>query len=479
MKTLVVLLTLILTISCSSDKTVEKEDSTTQGVFQLSEETSFDPNELVKESRAIKEQIQKGYIFKSSTDYDRDAMIRILAIVDSNLSNLSRENNIKNSIKAIDLAQVEFRELLLLKRDKPVVAPFMAKIEYINFVYANRYGVSISEPQGSAILNFNFDGKSVSPFTPLAISKDAPAWQGGSFRGTNYAIIETEGGKNQSWLISPKYVFDNSAIPLSLELSQVVRGLDRYESIKMLISENFDGRDPLTAKWEEYSLKDENYVLGDNGWRDYNTPRIDLKKYQDKTISIAFVLDTIESDAFTWEVISLKFIGLGKAPRQKAYFNLEFESKLTNIDELTQEVVEGNPVEFKNKKDSIEISGFRANQSGTRAIFSKTIDLISINKTMIEVDQSIRFYSRELQERGFLKIVALREQDFGQAEKYIELKISGSEKYILPESLQGQNIQLGFYYQHEHYIDEDGKDRYNAPSWRISGVKVFDLEPAK
>ena len=97
----------------------------------------------------------------------------------------------------------------------------------------------------------------------------------------------------------------------------------------------------------------------------------------------------------------------------------------------------------------------------------------------IEIDQSIRFYSRELQERGFLKIVAFKEQDFGTTDNYIELKISGSEKYILPDALQGESIQLGFYYQHEHFIGEDGKDKYNAPSWGLSGVKVFDLEPAK
>ncbi len=478
MKFVVALILLTLTYSCSSDKTYERVSSEQDNLLRLSEETIYNPKELSEEARDILEQIEDGYIFKAATKYDKDTITRILSTIDSNLINLARENNIKSSIKRIDLSIVEYQSVILLKRDKPVIAPFIAKVEYINYVFAKRYNIEISTPMGSAILPFNFDGKSLAPYSIFSITEDAPKWTAGAYRDDKYAMIRTQGGTHETWLVSNKYIFDDNSIPLSMKLKQIVNGLDRFESIKLKISTNFDGQDIAKANWKEYSLKDPNYILGDNGWRQYRSPKIDLSEYQNKVVSFAFVLKTSEQDNFTWEILGFDIIGLGKTPIQKPYFNVVSDITFNNINDFTQDTLEGNPVKFYQAGDSIEINGFRKKQTGINlAYFNNIIDLRSINKPMIELKSSINYYPTPLQEREFIRVLALKKEDVDLHENYISLDITNGNKVIIPEELKGQEILIAFYYQHEHFVNDDGKDIYNTPKWNLSGLSVYELEP--
>ncbi|MBT3236445.1 MAG: hypothetical protein HN353_10880 [Bdellovibrionales bacterium] len=158
------------------------------------------------------------------------------------------------------------------------------------------------------IFAHNFDRNTLEPFIAPDLADTPNGWRPYAMRGEyRYAKINTRDvatGSN-NWLISPRYRLPKENL-VKLKIAHTV--LDPvWDRLKIKLSTDFSGGDPLAATWQEIDFIPSKPVEP-GSWSDLVTPEIDLSGYKGKEVVIAFVMSKVEeSDDFIWEIEKLTF----------------------------------------------------------------------------------------------------------------------------------------------------------------------------
>ena len=392
MKKTLLLTFFLLFASCSSDKTVTPASDDTRNFFQLSENTGYSLNELVSESNGILEKIAKRHLLSSATDEDKENLTQSFKRINKSLNDIAKETNIISAIKVLRYSIEIYENALILKRDKLILENFFSKIMYLTAIYAKRYNVDIKEMKGSSIIDHTFMRDSLGLFTTAELTLTSPKWESGAGGGNSFAVIQANGTESESWLLSPKYDL-KAKLPKTLSISHIVKDLNSYEKISMLISTNYNGGNPNNADWDSYSLSDSQQIPP-NTWYTVNTPEINVEKYAGKQIVIAFKFSSDIGDNFIWEILNFKISGIGQKALEFTYkndfslLNIIEEYPLNDLSKVTQELLTGNtPVRFKYSRsnDLFYASGYKQNFSGSIILYSEEIDLSSISNPYVQI----------------------------------------------------------------------------------------------
>lgn len=330
------------------------------------------------------------------------------------------------------------------------------------------------------LLDFDMTEENHEKFKSIGLTLSTPEWQGGEFNGNSYIEYRSNFSNAESWLVSPKFNFE-SAVPETLTVSHTLRDV-KYDNIKLLISTNYNGGSPRTAKWDEYSLS-HGGDAPQGRWFNTQSLPIDIRKYKNKKIVIAFRIVHKDDVRLTWQVKNLKFTGSGDEVKVETYkndfslLNKVLDRSFENTSSLTPVLVSGDStVEFRydRREDANVLSGFRQKNSGIKRFYTDTIDLNGLKEPYIKIDNSYRFFrpQSDADKPEYLKIYVLEENNFGEQNKYYNVDFNGSEFIKLPTQFTGKKIKVAFQYKHEWLGDEN----YNAPKWVIKSLSVYDVE---
>ena len=143
-------------------------------------------------------------------------------------------------------------------------------------------------------------------FKDYSYTQDTPRWKAGEYRGTPYMQYKAKKVFSESWLISPTYDLTKANVS-NLAVSSTFRDL-RYEKVKLLISKDYSKDDPKAASWDEYSLSHGGDIPQGSFFNATSLP-IDIEKYNGEKITLAFKIESDESDYLTWQLKTFVFKG--------------------------------------------------------------------------------------------------------------------------------------------------------------------------
>lgn len=194
-------------------------------------------------------------------------------------------------------------------------------IEQFDFVGLGDLGEII--PRAGELYEHSFTNKNYSPYQVVSFVEDGVEWiPDGRNNRTEWMLAKAfRDSVADSWLISPEISLFN-ANNMMMEIEHTTRN-QIWENMELFISTSYDGSDPRTfANWEKLDPSKPDLAMG--SWNNITT-KIDLKKYENKKIVLAFrfkqdagvtrpdLWDLIGDDrnGSLWEIKSLKIIGLG------------------------------------------------------------------------------------------------------------------------------------------------------------------------
>jgi hypothetical protein len=159
------------------------------------------------------------------------------------------------------------------------------------------------------LYNFKFS-KSLAPYKTIRTFENSPLWKFGSGGGHQFAKVESRGVLADSWLFTPVLNLEKSEKHI-LVLTHTVRNPE-WENFKVLISTDYDGKDPELSIWDEILVKPTRNVAN-NQWVNLVSKPIDLSKYAGKKIIVAFKFMANERSNSVWEILGLEIKGTGDA----------------------------------------------------------------------------------------------------------------------------------------------------------------------
>lgn len=119
-------------------------------------------------------------------------------------------------------------------------------------------------------------------------------WKGGAYNGTSST-------KSESWLVSPAINLAEAENPV-LVFDEAMNKLGNYnpaDYVKVMVSTNFDGSDVKAAKWNQLEVKG---GTEGNSWTFMTIDPISLADYVGKSVHIAFLYQSTDKVAPTYEV---------------------------------------------------------------------------------------------------------------------------------------------------------------------------------
>lgn len=353
-------------------------------------------------------------------------------------------------------------------------------------LYANEVIGSVIKRPGP-ILTDKFSSN-LGDFQNVSLHVDSSKFTYGSGGGKEFAVINSNGTESTTWLISARY--DLSKVTnASLLIKQIAKNLDLSKA-KIFVSDSYEGGDPSLSKWERIPNKNDDTKTPDS-WTDLMTGPFDLKNYIGKNIVIGFEFTQNVSDASTWEIINLDFIGEGSEIR-KSKVEISYESPEPPKDEtkelvaeilmadsfasLKYEIKEGTPSDFfvnsKGEQKSVRISGFKNKNVGVARLTTDVIATNAKSNLMLVLDHSINF-AKDIDPRELVKIYVKDAQDDSQEypvtfENFpagTSFNTVSSGPFLIPESLTGKDLKVIFEYKS---FDP------NFVTWDIYKLSVFE-----
>ncbi len=352
------------------------------------------------------------------------------------------------------------------------------------------------------LYSYGFNDADFGLYQILDVFEGGSTWTGFGFNGgIDFAKIESNGKKTESWLLSPRIDLTAAEMLEDLVVTEVVRN-PQWEKLKILISETYNGGNPDDTKdWVEYERTIGDPVEADK-WLTFNRS-IDLSAYIGKSIVIAFKFQVGAGEVNAWEIGSVLVKGIGKVSKDKyeltyqpipdpvvipdtggeEFFAHSFSDEaMVNFNQV---ITDGDAAEWKhttkNGNSFVRISGYSTKKVGSRLLYSNTIDLSGKTDAQIFVRQAINYYYEDAQALNLIRIVAAEvaaetvdPATLEWSDLVFDVVMPGnsfdaidSGWLTLPEKLQNKKIVVGFIYSTTEKF---------FPNWDLYEVKLREGE---
>jgi len=459
----------LLSVSCSApNETKEINTNNTNPeyveLFELIEQTE--------------DELASGIIFAQSAQREMVSFKETISRLKTNLLKLM--SNSKNTQALNDLYR--YSEILkafpLQSRDIEFIKPIIKKLNFIL--------IRTSMNQNRRLQNLNwkiysnsFDN-GLGKYTTFG-SNDK--WRIGDRNRNGYLSVSSQDSK--SWLITPLINFQDIKSP-ALKIKHLIKVKETstltikeiQNSIKVLISTDYQNGEPENSNWELLDLNNYNIITDFNA---QESNKIELSTYENQLVSIAFVLDINLKERITWQIDDLSLYG---APIIEDYdqsnlikeridpTNYTYKKLFSDGFNDFKEIQSGeNPAVFenieRNDEKYVQINGFKNKSNGVNFLISPVIELKDLDYS-IKMKQAINFYEQEAKDKNYISIKIGLGDDIENIEwKDIEFKnIPPGNEWtpITTEwkklNVKNQKIRIAFRY-------ESGNGISQYPNWSL------------
>lgn len=169
-------------------------------------------------------------------------------------------------------------------------------------------------PRPRGLWAHSFSNRDFKPFQSGSFgAAGAPQWQPfATSPGAmpKFAKVGSAGVPVEAWLVSP--LLQLKGEELALNFKEVVRNLD-FTKIRVLVSQDYRGGDPRASSWQEV-MRPKLPIIKPDTWQDVRSGPIDLSRFKDQTIALAFqFIDDGTPGDRVWEIENMQIVG--KSPQ--------------------------------------------------------------------------------------------------------------------------------------------------------------------
>lgn len=486
-----------LLISCESKKDDSKQTLTDNNPFNKELST------LISETESLEDKFNRNIILRSATTRQRTSFTELVFATKKFLLILRERPNDHNSLIRLFNTKSELEAMPTQARDVEFLNSYLNDINQVLFKLIEFQGRNITDLNWE-VWHENFNG-GIGLFTTFA---NRDLWAAANRNRQGYISARTR--KDKSWLISPLINLENITNP-AFSLNQVINIKKNEDSLinsdfinknclKILVSENYEFGDPESATWEELNTNDFPLVEDFNA---HSTQKMSLSKFDNRIISIAFVLDLSQVDigghGLLWQINEMKLFG-AKNNSANTELPLIIERKDPTVYTFKYNFANGvgnfiqlrngeNPAEFlprtRNEDTYLEVNGFRNKSNGVIYFISPVINLTDKNY-YLRVRQSRNFYEAAAQEKKYIRVLVGVDNPKIPLDKWEDIELiewkelemtnvpPGNNWTVLMSdwaklNFLNQNIRIAFRY-------ESGNGITQYPNWSLYNMEVKEEE---
>jgi hypothetical protein len=463
--------------------------------FRISHRTRIDRNDRLGDrfSRPlINQEVFRAYVSTNYTDGDPEEANWTRLDLGPMPAGVDFHNVLTSKIDLSRFRSTNTTVAFVFNADPTVVGSHWINWTIFRFELLGKGNKAPMTARASMLMEQGFTRNDLNGFHNLRFSEAAPSFEPFGFTANQirFARIFTNGQAGDSWLISPTISLANIE-QATLEIKERVNN-PKFEKMQILISDSYQGGDPLAATWE--TIQRQNLpAIPDNTWTNVTSSNLNISRYLGRDVVVAFRFQPQASDNIAWQIETISLMGIGPRVTPKPYalnFVPPWQRDLNDIevikdidfskglDGMRFETVSGSPARWdittRNEDTYLVISGHSpsGNRVGTTRLVSQEFTL-SNERNLVQIRQAMNFYDRPVADREKVKILLQRENGeeqaliFEQAPNGRSWAVISSERMELDEDLRNEKVRL---------ILEYSSDSEDAPNWNVYWVRFYSLQ---